>query len=176
MKKTYLLVLVPFLVVALVSCACKKKDAASVNPGKIGEGARAPDFTLNDLKNAEFSMSSVNGKVVLLDFWATWCYPCRVEIPHFIELYDEYREEGLEVVGIALDKGGADVVRPFAQKEGINYTVVLGDTAVANAYGGIRAIPTTFIIDKKGIIHAKYVGVPKDIGVFEQTIKKLLGK
>ena len=176
MKKTYFVVAVCFLTLVLVSCACKKEATTTATPGNAGTGTQAPDFTLKDLDNEDFSLSSLKGKVVLLDFWATWCYPCRVEIPHFIKLYDDYRSKGFEVVGIALDKDGASVVKPFAEKEKINYIVVIGDADVANAYGGIRAIPTTFVIDRKGSIHSKYVGVPKDMGVFERDVKKLLGE
>lgn len=174
MKKAYLLVAVCLLTLVLVSCACKKESKTTANPGNVGTGTQAPDFTLKDLENKNFSLSSLEGKVVLLDFWATWCYPCRVEIPHFIKLYENYRSKGFEVVGIALDKDGAKVVKPFAEKEKINYTVVIGDADVATAYGGIRAIPTTFVIDKNGGIYSKYVGVPKDMGVFEEDVKKLL--
>ena len=176
MNKTNLPVTICFLVLVLVSCACKKETETAAIPGDGGIGERAPDFTLKDLQDKDFSLQSVKGKVVLLDFWATWCYPCRVEIPHFVELYEKYNPKGFEVVGIALDKDGASVVKPFAEKEGINYTVVIGDADVASDYGGIRAIPTTFVIDKKGAIYSKYVGVPKDMGVFEEDVKKLLAE
>ena len=176
MNRTNLLVAACFLALVLVSCACRKETETSVVPGDVGIGGKAPDFTLKNLKDENFSFRSLKGKVVLLDFWATWCYPCRVEIPHFVELYEKYHSKGFEVVGIALDKDGADVVRPFAEKEGISYTVVIGDTDVAEDYGGIRAIPTTFVIDKNGTIYSKYVGVPKDMGVFEEDVKKLLGE
>ncbi len=171
----YLALAICFAALALVSCACRKKTTTA-NPGTIEPGVQAPDFTLNNLKNEEVRLKSFKGKVVLLDFWATWCYPCRIEIPHFKELYDKYRSDGFEVVGIALDKQGAEVVKPFADREKVNYTIVIGNDAVASAYGGIRAIPTTFMIDKEGRIHSKYVGVPKDMGVFEEDVKKLLGK
>jgi cytochrome c biogenesis protein CcmG/thiol:disulfide interchange protein DsbE len=175
-KKTNLLAVVCFLVLVLVSCACRKETSVTSSaPGAVGKGTRAPDFTLRDLDDEEFSLKSLEGKVVLLDFWATWCYPCRVEIPHFIQLQKDYNSKGFEVVGIALDRNGARVVKPFAEKEGINYTVLIGDADVAAAYGGIKSIPTTFVIDKKGTIYSKYVGVPKDMRVFENDVRRLLG-
>lgn len=158
----------------MLSCACREKKSRP--PGNVEPGVRAPDFKLYDLDKNEVSLKSFKGKVVLLDFWATWCYPCRIEIPHFISLYDEYNESGLEVVGIALDRDGASAVKPFAEKEGMNYTIVIGNVSVTEDYGGIRSIPTTFMIDKKGIVYSKYVGVPRDISVFERDVKELLGR
>jgi peroxiredoxin len=175
LKRMFFVVVVCLAALALVSCACRKKTTTA-NPGVIGPGAQAPDFALKNLENKEVTLKSLKGKVILLDFWATWCGPCRMEIPHFKKLYDEYRSQGFEALGIALDKQGAEVVRPFVDREEVNYTVVIGNDAVAAAYGGIRAIPTTFVIDKEGKIYSKYVGVPRDIGVFEEDVKKLLGK
>ncbi|MBD3296300.1 MAG: redoxin domain-containing protein [Candidatus Omnitrophica bacterium] len=136
-------------------------------------GKTAPDFTLTDLEGNIFNFSSTRGKVVILDFWATWCPPCRMEIPHFQELYEEYADSGLEIVGVALDKGGASVVRPFAQKMGVSYPVVPGGSEVASLYGGVRAIPTTFIINREGAIVSKAVGY-RDKDFFEKFIKDLL--
>lgn len=174
MKRTSLAFVACFLALVVVSCACRQKKTQG--PVSVGPGVKAPAFDLYDLENNRVSLRSLKGKVVLLDFWATWCYPCRMEIPHFIDLYEKYYQSGLEVVGIALDRGGAKDVRPFAEKEGIIYRVLIGDTLVTKAYGGISAIPTTFVIDKKGVVYSKYVGVPKDMNVFENDVKKLLGK
>ena len=146
--------------------ACGQRTAGT------GSGT-APDFTLNDLDGEPFSFSSTRGKVVILDFWATWCPPCRMEIPHFMDLYKKYRRQGLEIVGVALDRGGASVVKPFAEKNGIDYPVVIGDQKVTVDYGGIRGIPTTFVIDRKGRIVQKYVGY-REKEVFEEAIKGLL--
>ncbi|MGD2279165.1 MAG: TlpA disulfide reductase family protein, partial [Candidatus Omnitrophota bacterium] len=117
--------------------------------------------------------SSTRGKVVILDFWATWCPPCTAEIPHFVELYKEYRERGLEIVGVALDRGGASTVKPFAERNGMNYTVVIGDQRITADYGGIRGIPTTFVVDRQGRIAQKFVGY-REKEVFEEAIKSLL--
>ena len=133
----------------------------------------APEFALKDINGIEKKLSDFKGKVVIIDFWATWCPPCREEIPHFIELYSQYREHGLEVIGIALDMRGEKVVPEFVSANSINYTVLLGNEEVSDLYGGIRAIPTTFILDKDNNIRKKYIGY-NGKEVFEKEIKELL--
>ena len=154
--------------VAAVSISCGPAEAE-----KKGEGALAPAFTLSDLNGKAVNLSDFQGKVIILDFWATWCPPCREEIPHFIALYNKHKDKGLVVLGVALDNEGAAAVRPFAQAHGINYPLVIGDQKVTQAYGGIRGIPTTFVIDRKGRIVQKYIGY-RDEQVFESAIQPLL--
>lgn len=134
----------------------------------------AADFTLSDLQGNSVRLSSLKGKVVLIDFWATWCSPCREEIPHFKELYAAYRPKGLEIVGISLDEGEA-VVKPFVKENGIGYPVVMGNSQIVQAYGGVRGIPTTFLIDKKGQIAKKYIGYHEK-AEFERQIQALLAE
>ena len=133
----------------------------------------APDFTLPKFKGGQFTLSSLKGKVIILDFWATWCGPCRMEIPGFVELYAKYKAKGLEIVGVALDKGGELAVGPFAKQYGINYTIVFGDRKITQKYGGIPGIPTTFIIDREGNLAGRHVGYASQ-EAFEEIIKKLL--
>ena len=128
----------------------------------------APDFTLTDMNGKQVSLSDFKGKVIVLDFWATWCGPCRMEIPSFIQLQSDYEDE-VVVLGVSLDQGGPSAVVPFAEKMGINYPIVYGNGSVTQAYGGVRGIPTTFIIDKQFNIQRKYVGYT-DHRVFEQDI------
>lgn len=133
----------------------------------------APAWELKDVNGKPVQSADFKGKVVILDFWATWCPPCRQEIPGFISLQKKYGKDGLTVVGVALDAEGAKVVAPFIKKNGINYPIVLGDDKVTRAFGGIEAIPTTFIIDREGNIVSKHVGfVPE--ATFEKEIKPLL--
>ena len=135
--------------------------------------APAPAWTLKNLEGKPVSLSDFKGKVVILDFWATWCPPCRAEIPSFIELQKEYGDQGLAVIGLSLDESGAAAVKKFVERAGMNYTVVMADQAVAGAYGGVEAIPTTFVIDRQGRIVARHVGLTSR-GEFEKEIKPLL--
>lgn len=132
----------------------------------------SPAWELKGVDGKTVKSSDFAGKVVILDFWATWCGPCRMEIPGFIELQKQYADKGLVVIGISLDQDGASAVKPFIEKMGINYPIVLGDEAVVSAFGGIEGIPTTFIIDRAGNIVRKHVGyAPK--AEFEADIKPL---
>lgn len=133
----------------------------------------ASDITLSDTDGKAVQLSSFKGKVIILDFFATWCPPCRQEIPDFIELQKQYGDKGLMMIGVSLTP--AEDVKPFAEKLGINYTVLVGDDKSEAAYGPIRSIPTTFIIDKEFNVARKYIGFT-DKEVFEKDVKELLSK
>ena len=117
---------------------------------------KAPDFTLESINGDTIKLSDYRGKVVILDFWATWCRPCVMEIPHYKELYEAYKDSGLAIIGIALDK--PQKVVSFVDRFEVNYPIAVGDRSLAAEYGGIRAIPTTFVLDQDGRIYKKYVG------------------
>ena len=131
----------------------------------------APAFTLTNLDGKTVSLADFRGKVVVLDFWATWCPPCKREIPDFVDLQKAYGSRGVQIVGIALDE--PEKVQAFARQNGMNYPVLLGSDEIALRYGGIEGIPTTFIIDKSGKIASRFEGFrPRQ--VFETEITKLL--
>lgn len=121
-------------------------------------GEQAPAFSLKDKDGKVLSAESMKGKVIVLNFWATWCPPCRAEIPAFKSVYEKYKAKGVEIVGVSLDHKGWDVIRPFLDQHKINYPVVLGGADIAKAYGNVRSIPTTFIIDRDGKVVDSHVG------------------
>jgi peroxiredoxin len=129
----------------------------------------APDFSLTTLEGETLTLSDLKGQVVLLDFWATWCPPCREEIPGFIALQEKYGDRGLTVVGISVDDAGRETVAAFVEKNKMNYPIVMSDGKVEEAYGPIMGIPTTFLIEQRGRIVGKYVGY-HDREVFEREI------
>ncbi|MCD6517698.1 MAG: TlpA family protein disulfide reductase [Candidatus Aminicenantes bacterium] len=118
----------------------------------------APDFFLKDLNGNEVTLDDFEGKVLFVNFWATWCPPCREEIPGFVEAYAVYHEKGMEILGISLDRQGADVVRKFAEKYEVNYPIALGTQQLVQDYQPGQYIPTTIIIDREGKIRHRHVG------------------
>ena len=133
----------------------------------------APTWSLLDLDGNRVSSEQFKGKVVVIDFWATWCPPCRVEIPGYIKLQEKYRNDGLVILGVSLDRGGPEVVRQFAEKFGINYPLVMGDSDTVAAFGGFNAIPTTFLIDREGNIRDVKTGAVES-AIYEEMILKVL--
>jgi cytochrome c biogenesis protein CcmG/thiol:disulfide interchange protein DsbE len=172
------------LSVSLFTSGCRKETA--------GRGVRAPDFALSDLNGQTVRLSELRGKVVILNFWASWCPPCRKEMPDFAALYRGYRDKGLEIVGITLSSPLEDI-KTIVEGLNIPYMIILGDEQIVNYYaglkdlptvefgesevtlhpGGIEYIPTTFVIDRSGKIYRKYEG-PRERGVFEKDITTLL--
>jgi len=124
---------------------------------RIDEQA-APEFTLIALDGTEVALADFKGKVLFLNFWATWCPPCRQEIPGFLEMYDKYKSEGMEILGVSLDRQGTDVVKAFAEKMKITYPLAISNMEIMQAYQPGQYIPATIIIDRKGNLHEKHVG------------------
>lgn len=139
----------------------------------LDEAQRAPDWDLQKVGGGTLSLSELRGRVVILDFWDTWCPPCKKEIPGFIELQDTYGDQGLTIVGAAFGRDGREAVEKFAREWEMNYPVVLATQRTSSMYGGIRSIPTTFIIDREGLVRAVHVGfAPKER--FEAEVRALL--
>jgi peroxiredoxin len=151
MKKGALFILP--LILIFLSCA---ESGVTENPGK--EYTFAPAFTLEDLYGNEISLSNYEGKVVFLNFWATWCGPCRQEIPGFLEIYDQYKSKGMEIIGVSVDRTGSASVLNFARQYKISYPVVMSTQKLERDYRPGQFIPTTFVIDKKGQIRHKHIG------------------
>jgi len=149
------------------------RDAAAPFTGTLPVLATAPTWTLRDLEGREVRAVDFAGKVVVLDFWATWCEPCVREIPGYVALQKKYADQGLVVLGVSVDTAGAAVVRRFATDHLMNYTLLMADDAIVKAYGGVSAIPTTFLLDHKGRVRHRKVGTT-DPSEYESLVVSLL--
>lgn len=130
--------------------------SAPLYPAK--QKAQAQDFTVSLINGDSFQLSNYQGEVVLVNIWATWCAPCHDETPDFVELYNEYKDEGLLILGVSIDEQGKSVVEPFMEKYDVNYPTVIDDGTIMDKYGPTMGIPTTYIIDKQGDLRYFAVG------------------
>ncbi|MBN2411961.1 TlpA family protein disulfide reductase [candidate division KSB1 bacterium] len=174
--KLFLTILVFFVSMALFT-SCNQENKSTENPemnkSTNANAQSAYNFELVTLEGQKITLDDFKGKVLLLDFWDTWCPPCKAEIPHFVDLYTIYNEKGLEILGVAFGREGKDAVNNFIRDYNINYINALANQNIVYGFGGISGIPTTFLIDKNGKIYKKYVGY-NDKSVFENDIKALL--
>ncbi len=150
------------LVTALAAfglCSCSNK-AQSAAVHASDNRKPAPDFVLKDSNGASVKLSDYKGKIVLLNFWATWCGPCAMEIPWFIEFEQQYKAQGFAVLGVSMDDDGWTAVKPYIAEKKVNYRVLLGNDSVSTLYGGLDALPTTYILDREGkIAFTPHVGL-----------------
>lgn len=131
----------------------------TLNQRTSAQNTEPVNFSFPGLNGGTVSLQDFKGKVVIVDVWATWCGPCRQEIPGFIKLYDKYKDKGLEIIGLAVDQDGAAAVKPFAEENKINYHLAIADMKdVEKIFGPIPGIPKTFLIDKEGKIVKQFIG------------------
>jgi cytochrome c biogenesis protein CcmG/thiol:disulfide interchange protein DsbE len=152
-------------VLVWTGCA-KKARRSSAKP--------APEFNLKDASGQTVRLADYRGKVVLLDFSATWCGPCKIEIPWFMEFEKEFKDQGFAVLGVSMDEDGWSAIKPYVQNMKMNYRVLLGNDAISTAYGGLDSLPTTLLIDREGGIASTHVGVSMGKEEFKDAIVKLL--
>jgi len=164
-KYVPILLALVFAVVALAGCRSSAPMHGAVH-------SPAPDFSLKGIDGKAVDLASYHGKVVLLNFWATWCTPCRGEIPNFVEFQDKYGPQGFTNIGLSMDDD-AKPVEAFYQQFKMNYPVGMATEKVAQSYGGVLGLPVSFLIDRNGNIAAKYVGAA-NIPMVEQEIQTLL--
>jgi len=159
-------IVVVILVIAGMILAGKRFTRPPATGGSLSgsnaqlAGKPAPDFQLIDIDGGNVRLSDLRGKAVLLNFWATWCPPCKIEMPWFVDLQKQYGPQGLQIVGVAMDVGDAhDAVAKFAKEMGLDYPVLLGNDKVADQYGGVDSLPTTFYIGRDGKIVTRVFGL-----------------
>jgi peroxiredoxin len=164
---------------AAVLAGCGPKAGGGAGVGAVAEAGElavlgmAPEWELRRLDGTTLKSPELAGKVVVVDFWATWCPPCVEEIPGYVEMQREHEAAGLVIVGISLDQAGVEEVRKFGERYGMNYPVVMADRDVVAAFGGVEAIPTTFLIDREGRIRHRKVGMITRAD-YEPLVKALL--
>jgi thiol-disulfide isomerase/thioredoxin len=149
----------------------RRTGAASAS--RIIKSTVAPDFSLEVLGGATMRLSDLRGKAVLLNFWATWCGPCKIEMPWFVDFQKQYGSQGLQIVGVAMDDSSKDDIAKFAKDMGVNYPILIGKEAVGEQYGGVNALPETFLIGRDGKIVDKIIGLEGKAEI-EDAIKKAL--
>lgn len=176
MKRNGVVLIVIAALVALMIYAgvriSRKSGGTPSAQAALSKGSLAPDFELKTLDGKPVKLSSFRGKAVLLNFWATWCGPCKIETPWFVDFYKQYRPQGLEIVGVAMDSGHEEIPQ-FVKEMNINYTIVEGTEQVSDAYGGLDGYPVTFFIDRNGKILKMVQGLTGQ-GDLEQDIKQAL--
>lgn len=161
---------------AVLAVSCTREEGVRAAERGVKEETKrkkAPDFSLKDANGKNVRLADYKGKVVLLNFWATWCGPCKIEIPWFIDFEQKFKDRGFAVLGVSMDEEGWEVVKPYIAQHKVNYRMLVGTEEVGNLYGGVDSLPTTFIIDQEGRIASTHVGLVSK-SVYQNDIQQLL--
>jgi peroxiredoxin len=175
LKRSPLALLVVAFVVALM-LYFGYHHARRSGPGfapHLTQSSLAPDFSLESLDGKTMRLSDLRGKAVLLNFWATWCGPCKIEMPWFVELQNRYASQGLQILGVAMDDASKEDIGKFAKEMGVNYPILIGKESVGDQYGGVPALPESFLISRDGKIVDKIIGL-RGKAEIEDSVKKTL--
>ena len=178
MKRDPVILIVVAIVISLMLVFGIQKtrhgSAGSMQGGGANlQGQLAPDFSLAALDGTMMKLSDYRGKAVLLNFWATWCEPCKIEMPWFVELQTKYGPQGFQILGVAMDDATNKEISDFAKKMSVNYPIMIGKEAVGNQYGGLPFLPSTFYIDREGKVVDRVYGL-KSKSEIEEDIQKAL--
>jgi peroxiredoxin len=169
-----ILIVVAMVISVILVFGIQRVHHSAIPPGKL-QGKAAPDFSLPTPAGQTMKLSDFHGKAVLLNFWATWCEPCKVEMPWFVELQKKYGPQGLQVLGVAMDDAEPKDIAAFAQKMGVNYPVLIGKEEVGAEYGGIEYLPSTYYISRDGKVLEHAFGLVSRSEI-EANIEKALGR
>jgi len=172
-RDPFVIVVVAVVIALMLVVGLRMARRTQHAPVSQMKGDMAPDFTLQSLEGKAVHLSDYRGKAVLLNFWATWCAPCKIEMPWFVELQKEYGAEGLQIVGVAMDDASPKEIADFAKEMGVNYPVLMGKESVGDAYGGVQFLPESFYIDRNGKVLDKAFGL-KGRGEIEDNVKKII--
>jgi peroxiredoxin len=157
-----------------ILAACESPIPENFHLKSVNERKATPDFSLKDATGATVKLSDFKGKVVLLNFWATWCGPCKIEIPWFMDFQKTYKDRDFAVLGVSMDEDGWDAVKPYIEQHKMNYQVVIGDDQISQIFGSIDSLPTTLVIDREGRIASMHVGLVSK-NTYQKEIELLLG-
>jgi len=173
-RSPLVLVVVAFVVALMLYVGYHKarRSGGSLTT-RLTQSSPAPDFSLESLDGKTTRLSDFRGKAVLLNFWATWCGPCKIEMPWFVDFQKQYGSQGLQIVGVAMDDASKEDIGKFARDMGVNYPILIGKEAVGDQYGGIPGLPETFLIARDGKIVDKIIGL-RGKAEIEDAIKEAL--
>src|SRR5271169_5887997 len=171
-RSPLVLIVVAFVVALMLYIGyhqARRNGAGS--PQRLTQSKVAPDFSLESLDGGTMRLSDLRGKAVLLNFWATWCGPCKIEMPWFVDLQNQYGSQGLQIVGVAMDDASKEDIGKFAKDMGVNYPILIGKESVGDQYGGVPALPESFLISRDGRIVDKIIGLRGKADI-EEAVKK----
>jgi thiol-disulfide isomerase/thioredoxin len=173
-RNPLVLVIVAFVVALMLYVGYHKarRPGASLTQ-HLTQSSPAPDFALESLDGKTMRLSDFRGKAVLLNFWATWCGPCKIEMPWFVDFQKQYGAQGLQIVGVAMDDASKEDISKFAKDMGVNYPILIGKESVGDQYGGVPALPETFLIGRDGKLMDKIIGL-RGKAEIEDDVKKAL--